>query len=87
MTETPLLTEIDCRARMLPAKAELVPRVAEEPTFQKTLQGWAPLIRLTREAEALIRVLAVWKMKTAFGLPWALRVSAPVIPKVPDWDL
>lgn len=39
LTETPLFTEIDCRARMFPANAELVPRVAEEPTLQKRLHG------------------------------------------------
>ncbi len=35
----PVVTEIDCRARMLPTKVEFVPSVAELPTCQKTLQA------------------------------------------------
>ena len=46
-TVTPLLSEIDSSARMLPAKVELVPSVADEPTCQNTLHDWAPLISCT----------------------------------------
>src|SRR4051812_38606355 len=42
-TVTALFIEIEVRAVMLPTKSELVPSVAELPTCQKTLQGWAPL--------------------------------------------
>jgi hypothetical protein len=36
---SPVSTEIEVRARMLPLKAEFVPRVAELPTCQNTLQA------------------------------------------------
>ena len=42
---SPVSTEIDVRARTLPAKSELVPRVAELPTCQNTLQAWASPVR------------------------------------------
>jgi hypothetical protein len=42
---SPVVTVIDCRARMLPRKMEPVPSVAELPTCQNTLQAWAPLMR------------------------------------------
>jgi hypothetical protein len=29
---------------------------------------------------AVVRVLPIWKMKTAFGLPLPLRVTVPVMP-------
>ncbi|KRD21322.1 hypothetical protein ASE41_14635 [Streptomyces sp. Root264] len=71
---------IDWSAMMVPTKVELVPRVAELPTFQNTLQGCAPLTRMTLLAEAVVSVDPAWKMKTALGSPLALRVSAPVSP-------
>ena len=71
---------------MFPRKLESVPRVAELPTFQKTWHAWAPLIRFTREADALISVLAVLKMKTEAELPLALSVSVPVMPNVPELE-
>lgn len=77
MTVSPVFTEIDVRARMLPVKAEFVPRVAELPTCQNTLQAWAPLVRMTLLAESVISVEGAWKMKTAFGSPPASRVSDP----------
>jgi hypothetical protein len=70
-------TEIDVRARMVPVKAEFVPRVAELPTCQNTLQAWAPLVRMTLLAESVMSVEGAWKMKTAFGSPPASRVSDP----------
>jgi hypothetical protein len=65
-------------ARMLPANAVLVPKVAELPTCQKTLSPSPPLVKATDEALAVVSVLPIWKTKTAFGLPCAFRVSAPV---------
>ena len=76
-TVSPVFTEIDVRARMVPAKAEFVPRVAELPTCQNTLQAWAPLVRMTLLAESVMSVEEAWKMKTAFGSPPASRVSDP----------
>src|SRR5665647_3384797 len=43
-TVTPVVAVIDAYARMVPAKVELVPSVAELPTAQTTLQGWTPLM-------------------------------------------
>ena len=76
-TVSPVFTEIDVRARMLPLKAEFVPRVAELPTCQNTLQAWAPLVRMTLLAESVMSVDGAWKMKTAFGSPPASSVSDP----------
>jgi hypothetical protein len=74
---SPVFTEIDVRARMVPVKVEFVPRVAELPTCQNTLQAWAPLVRMTLLAEEVMSVEGAWKMKTAFGSPPAFRVSDP----------
>ena len=74
---SPVFTEIDVRARMLPVKAEFVPRVAELPTCQNTLQAWAPSVRMTLLAESVTSVEGAWKMKTAFGSPPASSVSDP----------
>ncbi len=76
----PVVTVIDVRARMLPTKVEPVPSVAELPTCQNTLQAWAPLMRLTLEADAVVSVEPIWKIQTADGSPWASRVSVPVSP-------
>jgi hypothetical protein len=66
---------------MVPLKVVLVPRVAELPTCQKTLAAWAPPMRFTLLlVAAVISVLPIWKMKTAFGLPLPLRVTVPVMP-------
>ena len=51
-TTVPVVTVIDVRARIVPTNDEVVPRVAELPTCQKTLHAWALLIRLTLLAEA-----------------------------------
>jgi hypothetical protein len=75
---SPVCTVIDVRARMLPAKVEFVPSVAELPTCQKTLQAWAPLVRTTELAESVVSVEeGAWKIQTAFGSPCASRVSDP----------
>jgi hypothetical protein len=76
-TVSPVVTDIDVRARMLPEKAESVPRVAELPTCQKTLQAWAPSVRIMLLAESVMRVEGAWKMKTAFGSPPPSSVSEP----------
>lgn len=83
-TVTPVVTVIEVSARMLPTKLDPVPSVAELPTCQKTLHAWAPPMRVTVLAEAVTRVLAVLKMKTALGSPCASRVRLPVIAKVPE---
>jgi hypothetical protein len=51
----PVVRVIDARARMLPTKVVLVPRVAELPTCQITLRAVAPLVRSTLLADAVVR--------------------------------
>ena len=65
----PVVAVIDVRAMMFPRKAVPVPKVAELPTCQKTLHAWAPPIRFTLLFEPVVRVEAIWKMKTACELP------------------
>jgi hypothetical protein len=65
-------------ARMLPTNAVPVPRVAELPTCQNTLQSCPPLTICTTAALAVVSVVPIWKMKTAVGSPLASRVSVPV---------
>jgi hypothetical protein len=77
MMVSPVVTVIDVRARTLPWNAEPVPRVAELPTCQKTLQAWAPLVRRTSLAEPVVSAEPTWKMNTALGSPRAFRVSEP----------
>jgi hypothetical protein len=76
----PVVTVIDVKARTVPVNTEFVPSVAELPTCQKTLQGDAPPMRLTRLAEAVVSVEPAWKIKTALPAPWASRVRVPVNP-------
>jgi hypothetical protein len=83
-TTAPVVAEIEVRARMVPTKVEFVPRVAELPTCQNTLQGETPT-STTLLALAVVSVLAIWKIKTSSASPWS--VSVPVIPNVPDAEL
>ena len=66
---------------MVPLKVEYVPRVAELPTCQKTLAAFAPLMRTTWLLVPVVSALAIWKIKTAFALPWPLSVRTPLVPK------
>lgn len=72
--DAPVVAVIEISATMLPAKLVPVPKVAELPTCQKTLDAVAPLTSNTFELLAVIRVLPIWKMKT----PLPLRVRFPV---------
>ena len=73
----PWVTVIDVKARMFPTKLEPVPSVAELPTCQKTLHGWAPLIRETELFDAVVSVEFVWKMKIDPGSPFPSSVKVP----------
>jgi hypothetical protein len=53
---TPVVTVIEVKARIDPANVEFVPRVAELPTCQKTLQDWAPFISNTLLPDAVVSV-------------------------------
>jgi len=55
-----------------------VPRVAELPTCQKTLQDACGAVNLTTLPELVIRVLEAWKMNTASGLVELSSVTVPV---------
>lgn len=79
----PVVAVMEVRASTDPAKEELVPKVADEPTCQKTLQAWASPIKTTELAPAVISVDAALKINTALGSPPASSVKAPVRPKVP----
>ena len=67
-------------ARMSPVNDVPVPSVAELPTCQKTLLQLLPplLMTVTDEALAVVSVLPILNRKSAFALPRALRVNAPV---------
>jgi hypothetical protein len=54
-TVTVLSSVMDCRARIVPTKEEADPSVAELVTCQNTLQGLAPLMRLTELVDAVTR--------------------------------
>ena len=69
---------------MLPRKLDVVPSVAELPTFQNVLQDCARPKRLTLLLEAVMSVDAVLKMKTPSGSPWASSVRVPVMWNVPE---
>ena len=74
---TPVVNVMDDIAMMFPLNTEYVPRVAELPTCQKTLQAAAPLARITWLLLAVVSVDPIWKMNTAAGLPCASRVRSP----------
>ncbi len=56
LIEAPVVAVTEVKAMILPANVELVPRVAEEPTSQKTLQACAPLSRMTLLDGAVVKV-------------------------------
>jgi len=73
----PVVAVIDDKATMCPAKFELVPSVAEDPTCQKTLQACAPLVRITLLPLAVVKESGKVKTNTEFGSPAPLSVSEP----------
>ena len=58
---------IDVIAMIVPTMEEPVPRVAELVICQKTLHGFAPLIRLTELEDAVTREDWAWKIQTELG--------------------
>lgn len=62
------LAVIEVNAKIFPAKFVAVPRVAELPTWKKTLQERAPLISTTEAPVAVIRVEPVLKRNMLSGL-------------------
>jgi hypothetical protein len=66
---------MEVSASTVPLKLDAVPKVAELPTCQNTLQAKAPLVRMMLLADAVISVEATWKTNTELGLPWPSSVS------------
>jgi hypothetical protein len=77
-TVTPSATVTDWSAMIVPANVEPEPRAAELTTRQKTLQGLAPLTKLTRLDDAVTRSDVALKIQTELGSLWPSRVSVPV---------
>jgi hypothetical protein len=77
-TTVPVVTVIEVNAMIVPTKFEFVPSVAELPTCQYTWHAWAPLIRFTLLADAVIKVEATWKIQTVLESPWPSRVRVPL---------
>ena len=82
LTVTPLASVTEVSARIVPAKLEPDPSVAELVTCQKTLHGCAPLMKLTELEDAVTRSDVAWKIQTEFGSFWPSRVNVPVRPSV-----
>src|SRR4051794_37120651 len=76
----PVVSVMLMSARMSPTNEVPVPSVAELPTCQKTLLQLLPplLMIVTDELLAVVRLLPILKRNSAFALPRASRVSAPV---------
>jgi hypothetical protein len=82
-TVAPVVAVTDACAITVPTKWVFVPRVAELPICQKTLQGLAPFCSTTLLADAVVSVLAAWKIQTVSGTPPASSVRVPVRPSSP----
>jgi len=82
-TLAPVDAEIDVREMIVPTIVELVPRVVELVTCQKTLHGFAPFVNSTTLDELVMRVLSAWNIHTEFAFPAPLRVSVPVFERAP----
>jgi hypothetical protein len=63
----PLVRLLLAEARMLPVNELLVPRLADVPTFQNTLQGLPLPAMAMEEPEAVVMALPTWKIHAAFG--------------------
>jgi len=78
VTVAPVCAVTEARASTVPTKVEWVPRVAELPTCQKTLQDACEVVNLTTLPEPVIKVLEAWKMNTASGAVELSSVTVPV---------
>ena len=76
-SEAPVCSVIDARAMMSPTKKLFVPRVAELPTCQKTLEAWARPARMTLRPDVTVSEDGIWKMKTAFAFHRPVSVRSP----------
>ena len=55
----PVLKVMDCIARTVPFKTDVVPKVAELPTCQKMLDANAPPLRNTLRPDVVVSVDAI----------------------------
>lgn len=72
-------SEIEAKAKIVPLKVDVALSDAELPTCQKTLHAFARLMSVTVLPVEVVRVDAIWKIKTLFGLFWPSSVTLPVI--------
>jgi hypothetical protein len=82
----PFFALIEIRANTDPTKEELVPKDADEPTCQKTLQAWAPPVKIIELAVAAVSVESVLKINAALESPSASRVKVPVMLNFSSFD-
>ena len=87
LSVAPVLKVIDCMARIVPLKTEVVPNVADVPTCQKILAADAPLVRNTLRPAVVVNVDAIWMMKTEFTFPFPSKVTSPEETASDDVDL
>jgi len=73
----PVLKVMDCIAKTVPLKTEVVPKIAELPTCQKMLDANAPPLRITLRPDVVVSVDAICIMKTALAFPFASKVRSP----------
>ncbi|KAF4621643.1 hypothetical protein G7Y89_g14507 [Cudoniella acicularis] len=65
-------------ARIVPANAMLIPKVADVPTCQKTLQGKPPPESITAEPTEVTKVEPIWKYQASVGDPVPASIKVPV---------
>ena len=68
---------MDCIAKTVPLKTEVVPKVAELPTCQKMLDANAPPLRITLRPDVVVSEDAICIINTALAFPFASNVRSP----------
>ena len=76
-TVAPVFNVMDCIATTVPLNTLVVPNVAELPTCQNMLEAKAPPLNITLRPDVIVRVVAIWIINIASGLPFASNVRSP----------
>jgi hypothetical protein len=76
---TPEFAVMETCAKTVPESRDATPNVAEDPTRQNTLQGFAPPVSMTVEPTEVTKVEPIWKYHASVGEPVPARVNIPVI--------
>ena len=76
-TAAPVVAVMEAQGQDVAVENRAVPMVAELPTCQKILEALAAPVRMIWRPEVMVKVEAIWKMKTALGSPCASRVRSP----------